>query len=83
MDRRPGLLGLAYNRAIPDATLAAMERLGKRLGLPLATLEMLGQDPGTCEAFVRAGVQGALRFVRSLDLGPRQGLRRDRLPLSA
>lgn len=65
------LLGLAYGVAVPPASLAAMERAGKRLGLPLATLERLGEDRARCEGFVRAAAAGeGHAFVRSLDAAP-------------
>lgn len=66
---QPGLLHLEYNHTIPTAKLAAMERWGKALGLPLATLEMLGQDEVVCDAFVQAASGGdGRRFVELLDL---------------
>jgi hypothetical protein len=73
MDRPPVkrtnlLLPLAYG-PVPDGTLAAMERAGKRLGLPLDTLELLGQERALCEDFVRAARDGrASAFLGLLDL---------------
>jgi hypothetical protein len=63
----PRLLDLAYDPAIPPALLARMERIGRRLGLPMATLELLGQDATVCEAFVRATADGGDRLAHLLD----------------
>lgn len=52
------LLNLAYNSAIPEALLVEMEREAKRVGLPLATLERLGQSERLCQAFVSAAREG-------------------------
>lgn len=63
-------LPLDYSDTIPLPKLAAMERCGKRLGLPLDSLERLGQDEALCDAFLLAAEAGdGLRFTKALD-GP-------------
>lgn len=49
------LLALDYGQ-VPQAKLAAMERLGKGLGLPLAVLEALGRTEAACDAFLTAAL---------------------------
>jgi hypothetical protein len=53
------LLNLAYSPRVPPGKLAAMERVGKPLGLPLDALERLGQDEAVCDAFLEAATRGA------------------------
>lgn len=48
------MLDLDYDPTIPAQLLAEMEAAGKRMGLPLATLERLGQGRARCERFVKA-----------------------------
>ena len=55
----PKLLGLAYGPDVPRAKLARMERVGRRLGLPLEALERFGQDEALCDAFLEAAGRGA------------------------
>ena len=62
------LLNLAYEPSTPRATLAAMERAGKRMGLPLEVLERLGQDERLCEGFLEAVRDGtSAGFLARLD----------------
>lgn len=49
------LLPLDYGQ-VPKAKLAAMERLGKALGLPLGVLEGLGRTEAACDAFLRVAL---------------------------
>jgi hypothetical protein len=68
--KRPRLLSLAYGASVPREKLAAMERLGRSLGLPLSILEAIGQDERSCDGFVRAVQAGALApFLRQLTTG--------------
>lgn len=52
------MLNLAYSPAVPRDLLVAMERAGRDLGLPLATIERLGQSLTLCSAFVHAARRG-------------------------
>jgi hypothetical protein len=52
------LLNLAYSPAVPVELLEEMESAAKRMGLPLATLERLGQSEHLCRAFVSAARRG-------------------------
>lgn len=60
------LLDLAYSPDVPRALLREMERAGRRMGLALATMERLGQEPALCEAFVRAARVGDRVRLRAL-----------------
>lgn len=60
------LLKLAYDPGIPSGLLAEMERAARRLGLPLATVERLGQDETRCRAFVVAARQHDHRRLSDL-----------------
>lgn len=51
-------LNLAYDSTVPRGVLLAMERAGRRIGLPLATMERLGQSEDACRAFLSALEQG-------------------------
>lgn len=65
------LLTLGYHPTIPASKLFAMEGHAKRLGLPLAALEMLGRDEAVCDAFLRAAAAGdGVAFARSLEAAP-------------
>lgn len=62
-------LSVEYDANVPDALLREMERHGRRLGLPMETLEVLGQDEHVCRDFVRhAEAGGADLFLQDLDL---------------
>jgi hypothetical protein len=68
-------LTLDYDAGVPEAKLVAMEQHAKRLGLPLATLEMLGQDEALCDAFIRAAAAGhGAAFARALETTGRAGV---------
>ncbi len=45
------LLDLDYAPEVPDNLLARMERIGRDAGMPLAQLELLGQDATACWEF--------------------------------
>lgn len=67
---RPRLLSLAYGASVSREKLAAMERLGRSLGLPLSTLEAIGQDERLCDGFEQAVQAGALAgFLQQLTIG--------------
>lgn len=67
----PTMLDLAYSAAVPRELLAQMERAAKRMGLPLATLEEIGQSEARCRAFVHAARVGHRRAAE-LALAPAQ-----------
>lgn len=48
------LLPLDYAPEVPPELLHEMECLGKRMGLALDDLELLGQDAGAIETFLQA-----------------------------
>jgi hypothetical protein len=76
------LLALDYHPSVPPALVAHMERLGRRLGLPLDTLELLGQEASVCQGFIEAC--GAGREREFLDLLDRDDLeQRRRSPVVA
>jgi hypothetical protein len=63
------LLDLAYNPSVPHHLLAEMERAAKSLGLPLATVERLGQSEHLCRAFAlaaRRGDRSRLRYLAGI-----------------
>jgi len=57
LHRRP-LLELDYGPDVPLAVLHALERAGRRIGLPLHQMELLGQDEQTARGFVAAVEEG-------------------------
>ncbi len=60
----PRLLNLDYAPEIPDKALADMESIARDAGMPLAQIELLGQDATACWEFTHlsktAGVAGAI-----------------------
>lgn len=62
-------LGLAYGM-VPPEKLAALERHARALGLPLATLERLGEDEATCDRFLAEAAAARSRRPARLRLPP-------------
>lgn len=60
------MLGLAYDVRVPREDLADMERAARRLGLPLAAIEHLGQSAERCRAFTAAARAGDRRAIAAL-----------------
>jgi hypothetical protein len=63
------VLNLAYSPALPPEMLREMERAARDLGLPLATVERIGQSQSLCSAFVaaaRRGERGRMQFLAGL-----------------
>lgn len=58
-----------YGDTVSPRLLAAVERAASRVGLPLSTLELLGQDTRVAEAFVEAEARGRARdYLANLDV---------------
>jgi len=74
---------LDYDPSVPRDLLVRVERRARRLGVPLGTLELLGQDPGVAAAFLATRRAPAARtFVDTLDLARLESLRTARGPSS-
>lgn len=62
------LTDLSYSPGIGPRLVKEVERQARRFGLPLSTLELLGQDAKVARDFVRAARRGRAReFVDLLD----------------
>lgn len=67
MERRgEHLLGLDYNPSLPRRLLVALERKGRRLGVDLDTMELLGQEESVLRAFLEEDLDAG-EFLRHLD----------------
>jgi hypothetical protein len=52
---------LDYDNRIPDDTLRTMEEEGRKMGLPLHRIELLGQDRAVVRGFNKAVEEGNAR----------------------
>lgn len=62
-------LRLAYG-PLPPAKLAALERVARAQGLPLAALEQLGRDEAACDDFLAEAAAARPRRPTRLRLPP-------------